>query len=135
MRELVHRTLEPEPSELPRLTGARPEAGTPKQPLGLRLSELPSPDGNTRHETDIGSDRAILNPRSESDLWRGGYALFFFAWRFSFSVFWAGFFAMLFFEFLSFVAMVTSSRSSLPWIPPRLTFHLRRPSNLPRSAG
>jgi hypothetical protein len=33
-----------------------------------------------------------------------------FASRFSFSVFWAGFFAMLFFEFLSFVAMITSSR-------------------------
>ena len=34
-----------------------------------------------------------------------GYFLFFFASRFSFSVFWAGFFAMLFFAFLSFVAM------------------------------
>jgi len=30
------------------------------------------------------------------------------AWRFSFSVFWAGFFYMLFFVFLSFVAIRTS---------------------------
>jgi hypothetical protein len=35
--------------------------------------------------------------------------LSFLACRYSFSVFWAGFFSMLFFEFLSFVAMLTSS--------------------------
>ena len=36
------------------------------------------------------------------------YFLARFAWRFSFSVFLAGFFSMLFFVFLSFVAMPTS---------------------------
>ena len=36
------------------------------------------------------------------------YFLAFLAARFSFSVFWAGFFSMLFFVFLSFVAMPTS---------------------------
>jgi hypothetical protein len=35
------------------------------------------------------------------------YFLARFAWRFSFSVFWAGFFSMLFFVFLSFVDMST----------------------------
>jgi hypothetical protein len=36
-----------------------------------------------------------------------GYFLARLAWRFSFSVFWAGFFSVLFFVFLSFVAIPT----------------------------
>jgi hypothetical protein len=49
MRQLVDGTFEPEASELLRLAGSWPETGTPKQPLGLRGPELPSPHGDTRH--------------------------------------------------------------------------------------
>src|SRR5262249_54445064 len=48
VRQVVNGAFQPEAGQLPRLTGPRPETGTPKQPLGLCFSELPSPDGHTR---------------------------------------------------------------------------------------
>jgi hypothetical protein len=46
--------------------------------------------------------------RISSSFLGSAYFLARLAWRFSFSVFWARFFSMLFFVFLSFVAMPTS---------------------------
>ncbi len=52
MRQLVDGAFEPETSELLRFTGSRPEAGAPKQPLGLGGSERSAPDGDTGHARD-----------------------------------------------------------------------------------
>jgi hypothetical protein len=62
MRQLVDGAFEPEASELLRLTGPRPEPGAPKQPLGLGGPERPSPDGDTSHAREIGSDQRRLDP-------------------------------------------------------------------------
>src|SRR5262249_409538 len=68
-RQLVDGAFEPEARELLRLTGARPEPGTPKQPLRLSGPERAPPHGDTRHAKEhrqrfgrtgspIGGDRA-----------------------------------------------------------------------------
>jgi Ca2+-transporting ATPase len=46
--------FEAEPGEPLRLTRARTEAGTPEEPLGLRLAKAPAVDGR-RHALSIGA--------------------------------------------------------------------------------
>jgi hypothetical protein len=49
--------VEPELREALGFTRARAEAGTPKQPLGLRLAKAPAVDGR-RHSLSIGAAAA-----------------------------------------------------------------------------
>jgi hypothetical protein len=50
----VHCAVEPEPRESLGLAGARAEAGTPEEALGLRLSERTTVNG--RHAPVIGAN-------------------------------------------------------------------------------
>ena len=62
IRQPVDGAFEPESGELLRLTGPRPEAGTPKQPLCLRNAELPPPDRDShalQHRSRFGWARSL----------------------------------------------------------------------------
>src|SRR5205823_2389903 len=61
LEQRAHGTVEAPPGERLRLTPARPEAGTPKQPLSLRHPEV-TPVGGHSHDQYVGFGVRLANP-------------------------------------------------------------------------